>query len=204
MAENWWRDKFLTELQPFRNEPYTDFSIPANRQAMKAALAKVRPQLGQEYKLLIAGERVATGDFLKSVNPAKPGEVVGSHHKATADQARHAVESAFAYFEEWRHTPVADRIQMALRAAAIIRERKLEFDAWLSLECGKTWPEAEAEVAEAIDFLEYYARQMARFAHPEPVVQLPGETDRMEYIPLGVGIIIPPWNFALAILAGMA
>ena len=81
---------------------------------------------------------------------------------------------------------------MLLRAAAVLRDRKLEFDAWLVFEAGKTWPEAEAETAEAIDFCEYYARQMLRFARPEKPVQLPGERDDMEYLPLGAGIVIPP------------
>ena len=92
---------------------------------------------------------------------------------------------------------------MLLEAARILRARKMEFDAWLVYEAGKTWPEAEADVSEAIDFCEYYAREMLRLAGPQPVVQLPGERDELLYIPLGVGVVIPPWNFPLAILAGM-
>jgi 1-pyrroline-5-carboxylate dehydrogenase len=193
----------LATLPPFKNEPYTDFSKPENRAAMERALTQVRRQLGQEYPLLVAGERVTTGDLLKSLNPSNPSEVVGIHHKGTPELAKRAVEKAYENFAEWSRVPATDRVQMLLRAAGIIRDRKLEFDAWLVFEAGKTWPEAEAETAEAIDFCEYYARQMLRFAHPDKPVQLPGERDELEYLPLGAGIIIPPWNFALAILCGM-
>jgi 1-pyrroline-5-carboxylate dehydrogenase len=190
-------------LPEFRNEPYTDFSVSANRTRMETALAKVRAQLGREWDIVIAGERIRTTDKLKSVNPARPDEVVGIHQKATPELATKAVETAYANFAEWSRTPAADRVRMLLRTAALIRERKYEFDAWMVYEAGKTWPEAEAEVAEAIDFCEYYAREMLRLGCPQPVVQLPGEHDEMRYLPLGVGVVIPPWNFPLAILCGI-
>ena len=190
-------------LQPFRNEPTVDFSVPENRQAMEAALAKVRGEFGREYQLRIGGEWIATGDKLVSVNPANPEQAVGIHHKATAELAGRAVDNAWAAFKTWSRTPAAERIHMLVDAARILRTRRFEFDAWLTYEAGKTWPEAEAEIAEAIDFCEYYAREMLRLSGPQPVVQLPGEHDEMIYIPLGVGVVIPPWNFPLAILAGM-
>jgi 1-pyrroline-5-carboxylate dehydrogenase len=190
-------------LAEFRNEPAADFSQPANRSAMQQALSQVRAQLGREYDLLIAGERVKTGDLLKSLNPSRPAEVIGVHHKATPDLARRAVESAHEYFPVWASTPARARVEMLVRAADIIRRRKFEFDAWLVYEAGKTWPEAEADVCEAIDFCEYYARQMLKYASPDPVLQLPGEQDEMIYVPLGAGVIIPPWNFPLAIMTGM-
>jgi 1-pyrroline-5-carboxylate dehydrogenase len=192
----------LVKVPAFRNEPYTDFSIPANRQRMEEALAKVRGQLGREYDIVIAGERIRTEDKLKSVNPARPDEIVGIHQKATPELANRAIETAYRNFAEWGR-PSLDRVLMLLKTAALIRERKYEFDAWLVYEAGKTWPEAEAEVAEAIDFCEYYAREMIRFSGGPDVVQLPGEHDEMRYLPLGVGVVIPPWNFPLAILAGM-
>jgi 1-pyrroline-5-carboxylate dehydrogenase len=192
------------KLPEFHNEPYTDFAQPENRQRMEAAQAKVRGELGREYKLVIAGKPVTGGATFKSTNPARPAEIVGVHQKATTEQAVQAIEAAWEYFPQWSRTKAEDRVAMLLKAAAIIRERKLEFDAWLVFEAGKTWPEAEAEVAEAVDFCEYYAREMARLAGPQPVVQLHGERDEMHYLPLGVGIVIPPWNFSLAILAGMA
>ncbi|MDQ6705989.1 MAG: L-glutamate gamma-semialdehyde dehydrogenase [Acidobacteriota bacterium] len=163
---------------------------------MEAALHKVRGELGREYG-------VRAEEKLISRNPSRPDEIVGVLPKATPEMARQAVESAHVYFSEWASTAPEDRVRMLLRAAALLRERKLEFDAWLVFEAGKTWPEAEAETAEAIDFCEYYAREMIRLAGPQAVVQLPGEKDELRYLPLGVGIVIPPWNFALAILAGM-
>lgn len=190
-------------LPPFVNEPYADFSKAENRAAMQAAMEKVRGELGRGYPLLLAGERISTGSLLKSVNPSHPDQVVGAHQKATAAEANRAVEEAFAYFNEYARTSVEDRVRWTMKAAAILRERKFEFNAWLAYEAGKTWPEAEAETAEAIDFCEYYARQMLRFASPEAPVQMPGERDQMVYLPLGVGVVIPPWNFALAILTGM-
>jgi len=195
--------KPATAPAAFSNEQVTDFTRPANREAMEKALADVRTQLGREYDLLIAGRREKTPDKLKSVNPSRPSEVVGIHSKATAAQAKEAVEAAYAYFPEWASTPAETRVEMLLEAAALFRKRKFEFDAWLVFEAGKTWPEADADVSEAIDFCEYYARQMLRLAKPDPVVQMPGEKDELQYIPLGVGVIIPPWNFPLAIMVGM-
>src|SRR5579883_1293569 len=190
-------------LAAFSNEPITDFSKAENQRAAQAALEKVRAGLGREYDLWIAGAPHKTGDLLDSVNPARPAEIVGRHHKANAALAAQAIEDAHAYFPVYSRTPVETRVELAARVAAIIRRRKFEFDAWLVTEAGKTWPEAEADVSEAIDFCEYYARQMLRLAHPEPLVQMPGERDELVYLPLGAGIIIPPWNFPLAILAGM-
>ena len=193
----------MNELSEFRNEPYTDFSLPENRQKMEAALRKVKAEFGKDYDLLVSGERISTPDKLKSVNPSRPAEIVGTHSKATPAIAQQAIEKVYNYFPKWSATPATERVEMLLRAGAMLRERKLEFDAWLCYEAGKTWPEAEAEVAEAVDFCEYYAREMVRFANPPGVVQMPGERDEMRYLPLGVGVVIPPWNFALAILAGM-
>ena len=190
-------------LPEFRNEPYADFSPPENRRAMEDALKKVRAQFGYEYQLRIGGEWIATGDKLLSVNPSRPEEIVGIHHRATPELAGRAIESAYAAFPQWSRTPAAERVRLLLDAARILRSRKLEFDAWLVYEAGKTWVEAEADVSEAIDFCEYYARDMLRLSGPQPVVQLPGEHDEMIYIPLGVGVVIPPWNFPLAILVGM-
>ena len=190
-------------LPPFVNEPYADFTQEPHRSAMRRAVEHVRSQLGREYPLLLAGERVTTGSLLRSVNPSNPDEVVGLHHKATPELARQAVDTAHECFAEWAAVPPGDRVGMLLRAAAILRERKFEFNAWLAFEAGKTWPEAEAETAEAIDFCEYYARQMLRFLPAPAPVQMPGERDELMYLPLGVGVVIPPWNFALAILCGM-
>ncbi len=191
------------QLPAFINEPYADFSQPANRQTMLAALDKVRSELGKEYPLWIAGERRVSFAKLQSLNPSRPKEVVGVHQKGSAKDAEDAVEAAYRYFESWSIRSTEERAGYLLKAATILRQRKLEFDAWLVFEAGKTWAEAEGDVAEAIDFCEYYARLALKLAHPDAVVQLPGEHDEMVYLPLGVGIVIPPWNFPLAILVGM-
>src|SRR5689334_4121998 len=190
-------------LPEFHNEPMADFSVPANRRVMETALEHVRSQFSHEYDLLVGGQRIKTADKLKSVNPSHPSEVVGIHQKATPELATRAVESAYDYFGEWSATSSEDRVRKVLAAGRLLREHKYEFDAWLVFEAGKTWPEAEADVSEAIDFCEYYARQALKLARPEPTVQLSGEHDEMVYVPLGVGVIIPPWNFPLAILLGM-
>jgi len=191
------------DIPVFRNEPYTDFTVPAHRAAMETALAKARAQIGRQYNLIVAGERITTGDKLISTNPANPAEVIGLHSKATSEQAARAVETAHANFPSWSRVSAHTRIAALLRTATLLRERKFEFNAWLVLEAGKTWIEAEAETAEAIDFCEYYAREMARLDGPHPVVQLSGERGELRYLALGAGVVIPPWNFPLAILCGM-
>jgi len=170
---------------------------------MEEALKKVRAEFGREYPLRIGGEEIFTGDKLISINPSNTTETVGIHHRANAQLANRVVEESYAAFPQWSATPEKERVRMALEVARQIRLRKFEFDAWLVYEAGKTWPEADADVSEAIDFCEYYAREMERLSGPQPVVQLPGEHDEMVYIPLGVGVVIPPWNFPLAIMIGM-
>jgi 1-pyrroline-5-carboxylate dehydrogenase len=193
----------LSGLSAFRNEPYADFREASNRKAMEQALRDVRGRFGREYELLLGGARLKTEEKFQSRNPSRPAEIVGVHQKATPALAGMAVESAYSFFPEWSHTSAETRAAMLLRAAAIIRRRKMEFDAWLVYEAGKTWPEAEADVSEAIDFCEYYARGMLQLAAPKPMLHLAGERDELRYLPLGVGVIVSPWNFPLAILVGM-
>ncbi|MFN0104785.1 MAG: L-glutamate gamma-semialdehyde dehydrogenase [Bryobacteraceae bacterium] len=189
-------------LAAYANEAYADFTVPANRRRQQDAIAAVRGQLGRGYENWIAGRATRTEQWLISVNPSNPSEIIGRHAKADAEQARFAVEDAHAYFSEWAFTPVEQRVAVLVESARILRQRKSEFNAWLILESGKSFAEAEADTAEAIDFCEYYARQMLLYAAPEPIVQMPGEKNEMVYLPLGVGVVIPPWNFPLAILAG--
>ena len=191
------------QLAPFVNEPYADFSKDENASALRVAWTKVRGEMGKEYDLLIAGERRKSTAKLESVNPSKPSEIVGMHQKGSEKDALDAVAAAYAYFPTWADVPVEQRADYLVKIASVIRQRKLEFDAWLVLEAGKTWAEAEADVSEAIDFCEYYARLALKLAKPETLVQLSGERDEMMYLPLGVGVIIPPWNFPLAIMVGM-
>jgi len=191
-------------LPAFRNEPLVDFSQPQNRDNYLAALAKVRGQLGREYLNHIGTVRAAASQKFTSDNPSRIGEVVGLHQESSAATAREAITEAERVFQHlWRWSKPEDRVEVLLKAAKIIRQRKTEFSAWLTFEVGKTFPEADADVAETIDFLEYYSRLALKLAEPPALLQMPGEHDEMRYIPLGVGAVIPPWNFAMAIMAGM-
>jgi 1-pyrroline-5-carboxylate dehydrogenase len=187
----------------FRNEPLTDFSKEENAQAMRAALAQVQAELGREYPLVIGGERITTDAKLESFNPARRTEVVGRFQKASKELANQAVESAHAAFQTWRNTSPQERVDLLFRVAAIVRERKHELSAWMIHEVAKSWAEADGDTAEAIDFLEFYGREMLRYAGNHPLVPIAGEANNLEYIPLGVVAVIPPWNFPLAIMAGM-
>jgi len=190
-------------LKPFKNEPLTDFSKPVNRKAMESALKNVKAILGREYPLFIGSEEIHTEEKLTSFNPSHPDQVVGVFSKANPDLANKAVETATVKFKEWKCVDPKKRAEYLFKAAKLMRQRKHEFSAVLIYEVGKTWPEADADTSEAIDFLEFYAREMLRFAARQPITKIPGEKNELRYIPLGVGVVIPPWNFALAILTGM-
>ncbi len=190
-------------LKPFKNEPLTDFSKPKNRKVMEKALVKVKTILGREYPLVIGGEEINTDDKLKSINPSRPNELVGLFSKANPELANKAINTAAAKFDEWKWVAPKKRAEYLLKAAKLMRQRKHEFSAVMIYEVGKTWPEADADTAEAIDFLEFYAREMYRYSAKQPITKYPGEKNELWYIPIGVGVIVPPWNFALAILTGM-
>ena len=170
---------------------------------MKEALVHVGDLLGHEYELVIGGEHLRTSGKIESHNPAKPAQIVGIHQKAGAEHAEKAMQAALKAFETWKSAPVEERASLLLNAAEIIRTRKFEFCAWLTYEVGKNWAEADADVAETIDFLEFYAREALRLAQATTPIQYPGERNELLYIPLGVGAVIPPWNFPFAIMAGM-
>src|SRR5436853_3048508 len=187
----------------FRNEPLTDFSKEENVAVMRAALEKIAGELGKEYPLVIGGERIKTSAMLESFNPANRSQVVGRFHKATKELANRAVETAYETFQTWRNVPAEERAQLLFRAAELMRQRKHELSAWMIYEVAKTWPEADGDTAEAIDFCEFYAHEMLRYASPQPLTKITGEENHLEYIPLGVGAVIPPWNFPCAIMAGM-
>ena len=189
--------------QPFVNEPASNFSHDPNMRKMRAALEKVRNELGQEYDLIIGGQRLKTADKIKSINPARPSQLVGLHQKAGKEHVEPAMQAALRAFESWSRTSAEERAELLFRTAALLRERKFEFCAWLVFEVSKNWAEADADIAETIDFCEFYAREALRLSKSKAPVQLPGEHDSLFYIPLGVGAVIPPWNFACAIMAGM-
>src|ERR1017187_3561922 len=198
-----------TSIQPrspkgnFSNEPFINFKNSENARSMQNALELVGTKLGLEYDLVIGGHHLKTAGKIRSLNPSKPAQVVGIHQKAGAEHAEQAMQAAFDAFELWSRTDVQTRTSLLLGAAEIIRERKFEFCAWLTYEVGKNWAEADADVGETIDFLEFYAREALRLAAAATPIQLPGERDELLYIPLGVGAVIPPWNFPFAIMAGV-
>ncbi|MCA1322025.1 L-glutamate gamma-semialdehyde dehydrogenase [Bacillus tianshenii] len=189
---------------PYKHEPFTDFTNEENKQAYLEGLKLVNSYLGQDYDLVIGGERVTTEDKIVSVNPANKEEVIGRVSKANRELAEKAMQAADETFNTWRKVKPEVRADILFRAAAIIRRRKHEFSALLTKEAGKPWNEADADTAEAIDFLEYYARQMLKLKDGMPVESRVGEYNRYNYIPLGVGVIISPWNFPFAIMAGTA
>jgi len=188
---------------PFVNEPLTDFTREETARRMRAAIEKVRGQLGREYDLIIGGKRVRTSDKIKSINPAKPSQLVGLHQKAGKEHVEPAMQAALAAFASWSRTSFEERASLLFHVGDVLRERKFEFCAWLVFEVSKNWAEADADIAETIDFCEYYAREALRLLRTELPVQMPGERDTLMYIPLGVGAVIPPWNFPCAIMAGM-
>jgi 1-pyrroline-5-carboxylate dehydrogenase len=188
---------------PFVNEPLVDFTKDENARRMRAAIEKVCGQLGREYDLIIGGKRIRTSDKIKSINPAKPSQVVGLHQKAGKEHVEPAMQAALEAFASWSQTSFEERASLLFHVGDVLRERKFEFCAWLVFEVSKNWAEADADIAETIDFAEYYAREALRLSRTELPVQMPGERDTLTYIPLGVGAVIPPWNFPCAIMAGM-
>lgn len=190
-------------MVPYRPEPLSDFSNPAVAAEFERALAFVSAHLGQRYPMIIGGRRVETAEFIRSVNPSWPDQVVGHAARGGLAEAEAAVDAALAAFPAWSRTPAEVRARVLFKAAAVMRRRKHELSAWLSFEVGKNWAEADADTAEAIDFLEYYGRQMLKLAAPQDLTRLPGEENHLYYRPLGVGVVHSPFNFPLAILTGM-
>ena len=158
----------------FVNEPFVNFAAPENARAMQAALDKVGSELGREYDLVIGGHRQRTAGKIVSINPANPAQVVGVHQKAGLEHAQTAMDAALAAYQNWSRVPVEVRASLLLGAAEIIRNRKFEFGSWLTYEVGKSWAEADADVAETIDFLEFYAREALRLAQATTPIQYPG------------------------------
>src|ERR1039458_5582884 len=201
--------KITASIQPcspqggFVNQPFTNFTTPENASKMHTALELVASQLGREYDLVIGGKSLKTKDKIRSINPARPIQIVGIHQKAGAEHVEQAMAAALLAFESWSRTTIESRVSLLLNAARIIRSRSFEFCAWLTFETGKNWAEADADVGETIDFLEFYARGAMRLAASKTPIQYPGERCELHYIPLGVGAVIPPWNFPFAIMAGM-
>src|SRR5690606_27714807 len=179
-------------MKPYAHEPFTDFSKKENQAAFLEGLKKVESYLGETYDLIIGGKRVETNDKIVSINPANKEEVIGYVGKATKEHAEEAMQVALKAFETWRKSKPEMRAEILFKAAHIVRNRKHEFSALLVKEAGKPWHEADADIAEGIDFMEYYGRQMLELKDGAPVLSRPGENNTYGYIPLGVGVTIPP------------
>ncbi|MBX4159916.1 MULTISPECIES: L-glutamate gamma-semialdehyde dehydrogenase [Priestia] len=194
----------LTEIKAYKHEPFTDFKLEENKKEFKKALETVHSQLGKDYPLVIGDELITTDEKIVSINPANKVEVIGRVSKTNQELAEKAMQTALSTFNTWKKENPEVRANILFRAADIIRRRKHEFSSYLVKEAGKPWNEADADTAEAIDFLEFYARQMLKLKDGVPVQSREGEENKFNYIPLGVGIIISPFNFPLAIMAGTA
>jgi len=190
-------------IPPYRPEPLSDFTQPAVAAAFQEAITAVGAELGQRYPMRIGGKQVTGAASIPSINPSRPDQVVGYACRGSLAEAEAAVQAAQAAFPAWSRTPADVRARILFKAAAIMRRRRHELSAWISYEVGKNWPEADADTAEAIDFLEYYGRQMLRLAAPQELPPIPGEENHLVYLPLGVGVVHSPFNFPLAILTGM-
>jgi len=190
-------------LKPFKNFSIIDFSNPEDIEKMEKALEKVEKEFGKEYDLVIGGKSYRTEEKIVSKNPSRFEEIVGVSSKGNEELADKALDVAWEAFEKWKRVPPEDRAGILLKASDIMKERAYELSAWMVYETGKNWVEAWADVAEAIDYLEYYPRQLMRYVSEQPLARIPGEKNEYVYIPLGAGVVIPPWNFPLAILTGM-
>ena len=188
---------------PFKNETFTDFSKEEHRQGQLKALEQVKSELGQTHPLIIGGKKISGGATFASLNPSNPEQVIGYFASATVEQANAAVQAAEEAFKSWKRVPAEERAASIFAAAELLRQRRFYFNAWMIYEVGKSWAEADGDTAEAIDFLEFYGREMLRLASEQPLTKVEGEDNQLVYIPLGVGAVIPPWNFPSAIMIGM-
>jgi 1-pyrroline-5-carboxylate dehydrogenase len=180
---------------PFKNEPLKDFSKAENRQAQQAALEQVKSELGQKYPLVIGGKKIFNDATFASINPSQPDQVAGYFSRATVEQADEAVKAAATAFESWRHVPAEERAAYVFAAADLLKERSFYYNAWMIYEVGKSWVEADADTAEAIDFLEFYAREMLRLAGDQPLTHIEGEDNQLVYIPLALAPSSRPGTF---------
>ena len=190
-------------LPEFKNEPVLDFAQESTHRKQRDALELVQSQLGREYDLIIGDRRLKVSAKFTSINPSKRSEVIGVFQEGMPEHAARAVEAAYETYQTWKRASARERAEILFRAANLLRKRRFECNAWMILEVGKSWAEADADTAETIDFCEFYGREALRYAGPQPLVRIPGENNELRYIPLGVGAVIPPWNFPCAIMAGM-
>ncbi len=190
-------------LPPYQSLTYSDFTDQTAAAAYRQALERVGAELGVHAPLVIGGRHVTTDDVIRSTDPSQPTRVVGTASSATSEHAKEALGAAWKAFPDWARRPASERAALVHRVGDMIADRIYDFAAWQTYEAGKNWAEAEADVAEAIDFCRYYAHQALAMAEPVPVSDYPGENNESWLQPIGAGVVIPPWNFPLAILVGM-
>lgn len=190
-------------MDPFENTANTDFAPAPSRAQMQAGLAQIRAEFGREYTPVINGESVPTGQWFESRNPSRPKEIVARIAAADDATLNRAVEAAAAALQAWRQVEPGERVGLLRKVAERLGARRFEFAALMTIECGKTWREADADVSEAIDYCNYYAREMERIAGHPRRRDIEGETNEYFYAPRGVVAVISPWNFPLALLANM-
>lgn len=190
-------------LPEYRPEAYVDFTKPENVKKQQDAIKRVEAQFDREYPLFIGGNDVKSSQTFQTFNPCQKDQVVGTFHKATQQHVDQAMDAAHKAWRKWRHFSAEERATVLFRAAQIMRRDKFDLNAWMIMETGKSYAEAEGDTSEAIDFLEFYAREALRYDNLIGATWFPNEFPTVRYIPLGVGAIIPPWNFPLAILTGM-
>lgn len=190
-------------LSQFKNETFLDFANKKNRKKQIDAINQVRKKFGKEYPIIVDGKKIFTKEKFKSYNPSDVNEMIGVFQKSDAQLANESINVALKTFETWKNVSSKKRAEYLFNAAKVIRRRRFEFNALLISEVGKSWIEADGDTCETIDFLEFYGREMLRYSETQPLIKTKGEKNQLVYIPLGVGVIIPPWNFPLAILVGM-
>src|SRR5881409_2282886 len=173
-------------LPEFKNEPVLDFTQESTHRKQCDGLELVQSQLGREHDLIIGDQRLKVSAKFTSINPSRRSEVIGVFQEGMPEHAARAVDAAYETFQTWKRAPAQERAEILFRAANLLRKRRFECNAWMILEVGKSWPEADADTAEAIDFCEFYGREAIRYAEPQPLTPVPGESNVLEYIPLGV------------------
>jgi len=187
----------------FKNTPLIDFSDEENRRKMEDAISKVESELGKEWSLIVSGKRIKCRDQFFSRNPSDYEQIIGIYQKADQKHAVMALDDAIKTFETWRLAPAEERAEYCFKIVDLMRENRFELAAWMILEVGKSWVEADAGVAEGIDLIKFYAHEVLRYAAEQPLTKVPYEENELRYISLGAGIVITPWNFPIAILGGM-
>jgi 1-pyrroline-5-carboxylate dehydrogenase len=195
---------FMLPSTPFKNEEYYNFNDPIIAAQQKAALEQVRTQFGKDYPNIVGGKEYTTAQKLTSLNPSNISETIGTFQLASKDQAEDALQAAWTAFATWKNVSAAERAEYLFKAADVVRARRMEINAWMISEAGKNYLEADADTCEAIDFLDFYAREAIRYAQPQELTPIAGEANSYSYIPLGAGFVVSPWNFPFAILAGTA